>query len=146
MATFVLPAFDHAPNELRSLYRNRVQDFPGGFRRVDLVPKVLLLKRIAKDTATDPTVALTVLRNWFRSKSALHDEAVKQLQSLGYAVHEPDFENDTITHQSLAPEHIHEEDEAYYFSPGTELQGVDKLELTVMTALLGWFPELPKEH
>ncbi len=145
ISTFVQSAFDHAPGEFKSLYRNKVQDFPGGFRRVDLVPRTLLTKRIARDSATDPMVALAILRNWFRAKSVLHDSAVKLLQTLGYQVYEPDFEKDSISHNSLAPDHFHLESEAYYFSPGVDTAGCDKLELTVMVALLGWFPEPAQE-
>jgi len=86
------------PTNLNHSIEPGVQDFPGGFRRVDLVPKTLLTRRIAKDSATDPAVALAILRNWFRAKPALHDAAVNLLQTLGYQVYEPDFEKDSISH------------------------------------------------
>lgn len=141
IGTFVSSAFDHAPNEFKALYRNKVQDFPGGFRRIEMVPRMLMIKRIAKDCAADPEVAVLILRNWFRSQPALHDSAVGFLRTLGYQISEPDFDNDSIIYQSLSPEHIQSEESAYYFSPGSSMSEVDRLEMTVMVALLGWFPD-----
>ena len=137
---FATAAFDHAAADFRALYRNRVQEFPGGFRRIDLVPKALMIRKIIKDCAADPAVALCIFRNWFHAKAELHSTCVASLQSLGYAIAEPDFERDSITHNRLKPEHFRLEDNAYYFSPGNDTSS-DKLELTVMAALLGWFPE-----
>ncbi len=138
---FVATAFDHAPNEFRTLYRNAVQAFPGGFRRIELVPARLIARRVEQDCVTDPDVALLILRNWFCAKSSLHNSAVGFLQTLGYQIFEPDFEHDSITHKSLQPKHIESEGDAYYFLPGSDAKEFDKLELTVMVALLGWFPD-----
>ena len=139
---FVVTAFDHAPYEFRALYRNTVQAFPGGFRRIELVPGRLITRRVEQDCITDPDVALLILRNWFVAKSALHDSAIGFLEILGYEVFEPDFEHDRITHKSLQPKHVQSEGDAYYFLSGSNAKEFDKLELTVMVALLGWFPDL----
>ena len=146
ISRFVSVAFDHAPNEFTTLYRNAAQSFPGGFRRIELVPKKLITKRIEKDCAVDPDVALLIIRNWFRAKPALHENAVGLLQTLGYEVFEPDFDHDSITHKSLSPEHIQSEEHAHFFFPGSSVADYDKLELTVMVALLGWFPEPPESE
>ncbi len=139
---FVSTALAAAPNDFKVLYKNRANDFQGGFRRIDAVPKALLAKAIARDCAVDPLVGLAVLKNWFHAKRALYETAVGLLKSLDYQIVEPDFEKDIIAHQSLASKHIQLEDEAYYFAPGESATELDKLELTVMVALLGWFPEL----
>lgn len=138
---FVGVAYDAAPDQFKALYRNRAKDFPGGFRRIDLVPKAMMTKRISRDCVADPAIALTVFKNWFHAKAELRERAVALLQPLGYLVAEPDFQKDIIAHQSLAAKHIELKDNAYYFEPGDGVGDDDKLELTVMVALLGWFPE-----
>jgi hypothetical protein len=144
IGSFVSEAFDAAPTEFKALYRNKASVFPGGFRRIDLVPKAVMTKTIVRDCVVDPAVALTVFRNWYRAKAELRDTAAALLNSLGYQVVEPDFEQDSIAHQSLASKHIRLDDNAYYFTPGEGVAQFDKLELTVMVALLGWFPD-PEE-
>lgn len=138
---FVSVAFDQAPAEFRAAYKHRAGEFPGGFRRIDLVPKGLLARKIAKDCVTDPSLSLLIMRNWFLAKESLRSSVTASLESLGYKVTAPDFEKDSIACQSLSPKHIAVEGDAYYFSPGGDTAGADKLELTVMAALLGWFPD-----
>ncbi len=140
IGSFVSVAFDHAPAEFRGAYRHRAGEFPGGFRRIDLVPKGLLARKIAKDCIADPSLSLLIMRNWFLAKDPLRSSVASSLEALGYKVAQPDFEKDSITFQSLSPKHIAVEGDAYYFSPGGNALG-DRLEMTVMAALLGWFPD-----
>lgn len=138
---FVTVAFDRAPNEFKALYRNRVNEFPGGFRRIDLVPKALLTKTITRDCIANPLAALAILKNWYQAKPELREAAVGLLQSRGYQVVEPDFEKDAITYQLLAAKDILLENDAHYFAHADSGAQFNKLDMTVMVALLGWFPE-----
>lgn len=144
IGSFISVAFDHAPVEFRAAYKHRAGEFPGGFRRIDLVPKGLLTRKIAKDCLADPAISLLIIRNWFLAKESLRSMVSASLEALGYTVTPPDFEHDSISCQSLSADHIAIEGDAYYFSPGDQTAGGDKLEVTVMAALLGWFPDPSK--
>lgn len=110
-------AFDHSPVPFLDLYRPRVREFQGSFRKIEMVPKALLLKRVEKDGETIQKVATAILRNWFDARKELRDKTATMLKTLGYQVYQPDFENDSVAHNSLLPSHVLVEEKASYFAP-----------------------------